>query len=87
MFSFLEEISNLTGLPFDKLGDTFRFINFSNKAIYVEGYASLLLVSEEEIKIKLKKGMLYMSGSNLKLKDMMMYSIMVVGDIKTIKIE
>ena len=87
MFSFLEEISNLTGLPFDKLGDSFRLINFDNRAVYVEGYASLLAVSEEEIKIKLKKGMLYMSGSNLHLKDMMIDSVMVVGNIKTIKVE
>ena len=87
MFSFLEEISSLTGLPFDKLGNGFRLINFSNNAVYVEGYSSLLSVTDSEIKVKLKKGILVLSGDNLKLKDMMNDSIMVVGNIKTMTVE
>ena len=60
----------MIGLDFDLLFGAFKVINFSNKAIYVEGPFSLMSVKEDEIKLKLKKGVLEIAGKNLSIKDM-----------------
>ncbi len=85
MFSFLDEISTLSGLPFDIINKGFRVINLSNRAVYVEGFTGLIDVDSQEIGIKLKKGILKLNGDNLKIKNMNLETILVTGDIRMIE--
>ena len=81
MIGFLEDIMNMTGLPLDIIGGGFRLINFNNKALFISGYVSLLSVTDSQIKLKLKRGVLDVVGKELKLKDMQSDCVMIVGDI------
>lgn len=86
MYSFLEEISNMSGLPLNLINDGFRVINLSNRAVYVEGFKSLIDVDSSEIGIKLKKGIIKLNGDNLRIKNMNLQTLLVVGDIRQIEI-
>lgn len=81
MIGFLEDIMNMTGLPLDIIGGGFSLINFNNKALFISGYVSLLSVTDSQIKLKLKRGVLDVVGKELKLKDMQSDCVMIVGDI------
>lgn len=81
MFSFLDDIAQKTGLPFDILNNGFRVINFNNKSVYIEGFLNILMFEKDLIKIKLKKGLIELEGENLKIKNMDTQSIVVSGNI------
>jgi len=83
LFNFFEDISNLTGLPFDDLKKGFRVINLSNRAVYVEGYKGLIDTESGEMNIKLKKGVIKLTGKNLKIKNLNLETLLVVGEIQT----
>ena len=85
MFGFLEEISTLSGLPFDIINKCFMVINLSNRAVYVEGFTGLIYVEHHEIGIKLKKGILKLNGENLSIKNMNLDTLLVVGDIRNVE--
>ncbi len=86
MFDFFDEIANRTGLPFDILNSGFRVINFSNKSVFIEGFVSIINFLEEEISIKLKKGIVKILGQKLKIKDMNKDSIVISGIITSCEI-
>ena len=86
MFKFFDEIALKTGLPFDILNNGFRLINFSNNAIYVEGFTNIINFETNEVTLKLKKGIVKITGDNLKIKNMNLQTIMVVGNILTVEI-
>ena len=81
MNSFIDNISLLTGLNFDTLFGAYKVINFSNKAVYIEGAFRLISVERAEIKIKLKKGILLVEGNELTLRDIQKGSAVITGNI------
>ncbi|MBQ9792670.1 MAG: YabP/YqfC family sporulation protein [Clostridia bacterium] len=81
MFDFFDEIANRTGLPFDILNKGFRVVNFGNKSVFIEGFVSITNFEEEEISIKLKKGIVKITGKNLAIKNMNIDSIVISGNI------
>lgn len=85
MFSFLEDIYTMSGLSTNVLKGAFRLINLNNKCIYVEGYLKLLSVSSEAINIKLKRDVLSVFGSKLKIKNMTGDTLMILGDISSME--
>ncbi len=87
MFGFLEEVSNLSGLPFDIINKGFRVINLSNRAVYIEGFVALVEVEKTEITIKLKKGIVKILGEELKIKNMNLNTILVVGKVYNMVID
>ena len=87
MFGFLEEVSNLSGLPFDIINKGFRVINLSNRAVYIEGFVALVEVEKTEITIKLKKGIVKILGEELKIKNMNLNTIFVVGKVYNMVID
>lgn len=86
MYDFFDEIALKTGLPFDILNKGFRIINFSNKSIYVEGFTNIVSFENEEIVLKLKKGIIKIQGQNIKIKNMSLETIIIVGDILFVEI-
>lgn len=87
MFGFLEEIENLTGLPFEILKNGFRVINYSNKCVYVENYKSIISFSKTEVSLKISKGIVLILGENLKIKKSNISSIFISGKISSLKVE
>ena len=87
MFGFLEEVSNLSGLPFDIINKGFRVINLSNRAVYIEGFVALVEVEKTEINIKIKKGIVKILGEELKIKNMNLNTILVVGKVYNMVID
>ena len=87
MFGFLEEIENLTGLPFEVLKNGFRVINYSNKCVYVENYKNIISFSKTEVSLKISKGIVLIFGENLKIKKSNTSSIFISGKISSLKVE
>lgn len=86
MFSFFEEITKISGLPFQIFNDNFKLINFGNKAVYIENFKNIVSFESFEVVIKLSKGITKILGENLKIKNMNTNSIVIVGDIKNLEI-
>ena len=86
MFSFLDEIASISGLPFEILNNGFRIINFCNKAVYVEGFQNIIEFSSSVLDIKLKKGVIKLKGFNIKIKNLNQNTIVVTGDISSLEI-
>ncbi len=85
MFFLFDEISKMSGLPMDMINKGFRMINFSNRAVYIEGYTALIDAEPNEIGVKLKKGIIKLNGDDLKIKNMNLDTLLVTGDIKQIE--
>jgi len=85
MFGFLEEILKLTGLPFELLNNGFRIINFNNVSCYIEGYKNILDFSPECISIKLFKGIIKLCGKDLKIKNLNLNTVLIVGQINSVE--
>lgn len=81
MFDFFEDIAKKTGLPFNILNNGFRVINFCNQSVYIEGFKNIISFENSEISIKLSKGIVKITGENLKIKAMNLEDITIVGNI------
>ena len=86
MYDFFDEIASKTGLPFDILNNGFRVINFSNRSVYVEGFTNIINFEDSEVILKLKKGIVKIEGTEIKIKNMNLETIIVVGNIKLVEI-
>lgn len=86
MFSFFDDIASLTGLPFEILNNGFRVVNFCNKAVYVEGFQNVIEFTPTVLNIKLKKGVVKLSGLGLKIKNLSQNTIVVSGKISSLEI-
>ncbi len=86
MFSFFEEIAKLSGLPFEIFNNNFKLINFGNKVVYIENFKNIISFNSFDIEIKLSKGIAKINGDNLKIKNMNIDTIIIVGEIKSLEI-
>lgn len=86
MYDFFEEIVKMSGLPLDIFNSGFRAINFSNKAVFIEGFVNIVSFESIEIIIKLKRGIVKVQGEDLKIKNMNLETILVVGNITNLEI-
>ena len=86
MKAFLEEISKITGLEMGLLNDGYRIVNFSGKAVYVEGIKSILLFDSSQVALKLKKGAIKITGSGIMIKELMQGTILVTGTVTNVEV-
>lgn len=86
MYDFFEEIVKMSGLPLDIFNNGFRVINFSNKSVFVEGFVNIVSFESIEIIIKLKHGIVKIQGENLKIKNMNLETILIIGNITNFEI-
>ncbi len=85
MFSFFSEVAEMSGLPLEILTNGFRVINFSNKAVYIENFKSILQFQTTEIGLKMKKGMMKVLGQDLVIKNLNENTVLVVGKIEKVE--
>ena len=64
--SLMSEIEKLMG----DVGTSasFRIVNLGGKSVYIEGIKSVVAFGENEMQFQLKKNLLVVSGTNLKVK-------------------
>ncbi|MBR4003166.1 MAG: YabP/YqfC family sporulation protein [Clostridia bacterium] len=86
MYDFFEEIVNLSGLPLDIFNKGFRVVNLSNRTVFIEGFVNIVSFESTEIIIKLKRGIVKVQGENLKIKNMNLETILIVGSITNLEI-
>ena len=80
MVGFLEEIAKTSGIDMGVLSGEAR-------VLYVGGGKTKLVeMTSEIVKIKLKKGMAIIIGKGLKLRNLNMQSVLVVGEISHFEI-
>ena len=85
MFSFFSEVAEMSGLPFEILTNGFRVINFSNKAVYIENFKSILQFQTTEVGLKMKKGMMKVLGQDLVIRNLNENTVLVVGKIEKVE--
>ena len=84
MFNFFDELVFEYGLQIDKVSD-FNLINISNKLLYVEGQKGVILISDDVISFKVKKGAICVYGEELKLKRITKTTLVIMGKIKKVE--
>ena len=62
----------------------FRIINLGGKTLYVEGIKCVVSLGESEIILQLKKQMLTITGSDLKVKYLDKTSCVLIGEIYSV---
>ena len=67
-----------------KTGD-FKYINYGNKCVVIEGVRSLIKSSEESVILKLKKGELEVKGNCLFIKELNKNSVCIMGEIASVE--
>jgi len=80
MFTVINQIANEL-----KLDNGFRIINFNNVSCYIEGYKNILDFSPECISIKLFKGIIKLCGKDLKIKNLNLNTVLIVGQINSVE--
>ncbi len=86
MVSFLEEIAKVSGVDPSVVVGSSRVLYLGGKVVVIEGKTRLIEMSGELVKVKLKRGMAVVGGKNLKLKNLNLESVMIVGDIAEFQI-
>lgn len=86
MFKFFEDISKLVGLDEKEYVGGYKIINFDGRAVYIEGYRSLMSISKEEVVLKLKKGRLKVIGKDIVIKDLNEGVLVVYGKITSVEV-
>lgn len=81
MFNFFNEIVNDFGLEGQAV-NSFNIINMSNKLVYMEGHKGIVSISATEIAIKVKNGVVIVSGADLKIKRITSKTLAISGKIK-----
>lgn len=84
MFNFFNEIKD----KFKTLQSKslpYQSVMIGNYLIYVEGFSSLILYSNQSVVFKVKNGVLTISGESLIIKEMSISTITISGEIKSVE--
>lgn len=75
----VEKLMNEVDASFD-----FRIVNLSGKKLYIEGLKSVVCLSDNEMIFQLKKQILVVSGSDLKVKYLDKSTCVLEGQITAV---
>lgn len=78
---FINELTKITGLPFNEAYNDYKIINIGGKTIYVQNYIKLLVYNTENIVLKVKNNELNICGNNLKITELGLKDIIINGNI------
>ena len=81
--SLMSEIEKLMG----EVGASasFRIVNLGGKSIYLEGINSVVSLGDNEMQFQLKKGLIIVCGSELKVKYLDTSTCVITGQIKVVE--
>ena len=84
MFNFFNELIGDYGLEISH-ANKFNLINLSNKLIYIEGHQGVISIAQNIVTVRVKKGVIVISGNNLKIRQITSNTLSVSGEIKSIE--
>lgn len=80
--SFDDKISNSSNdIPFTAIGNNFHLEMFGNKRLSLDGGFMIVEYTEENIKLKFKKGFLEIFGANLVINNVSVDDLLITGKI------
>lgn len=81
--SLMREIEKLM----QDLGTSFsyRIVNLGGESVYIEGIKAVICLDENEMQFQLKKGVLKVVGSSLKVKYLDLSTCTIIGQIKAVE--
>ena len=79
----MEEVEKLMGDV--GTSSSFRIINLGGNSLYVEGIKSVVSFAENEMRFQLKKQLLIVEGSDLKVKYLDKTTCVICGEIKVVR--
>lgn len=86
MIDFFDEISKMTNLPLDLINQGYRYVNFAGKSLYVAGYKKIIVLSKDEVVLKLPKGRMKVVGQDMVIKDLNLSQLILVGKIISVEV-
>ena len=78
----IEKLMNVTNTSFN-----YRIINLGGKSLYIEGIKYVVSLSETEILLQLKSGILTICGTNMKVKYLDKSTCVVNGEISSVVVK
>lgn len=80
----LKEI--FAGIDLTLLKNEYRYYNLGGKAVYIENFVRINTFCKEEVILKLKKGMIKVSGADLFLEELKEDCVLIKGTIKGVDV-
>jgi len=71
---------------FENISDLYRYYNLGGRAVYIENFVRVNTFLPSEIVLKLKKGMIKVSGEELCIKELNKGCIFIEGKIKGVEV-
>ena len=81
--SLMSEIEKLMG----EVGASvdYRIVNLNGHCVYIEGIKSVVSLDETEMQFQLKKGLIVVTGDELKVKYLDTSTCVITGQIKAVE--
>ena len=80
--NLIGEVEKLMG---DGAANTYRIIILSGEKIYIEGIKNVVSFGDSEMQFQLKKCLLVISGSSLKIKYLDKTTCVIIGKIQAVE--
>ena len=87
MNRFLHEIAELTELPYDSVFSSYRCLNLSGRAVYVQGHKGFVTFDASRAVFRVEKKRLCVSGENLHIKHLSQTDAVITGEIVSVTTE
>lgn len=81
MDNYIEEIINVTKLPFNEISKDIKVIMVSNKVLYIANFIKILDYSKERLVLKIHKNTLEISGIDMSISLINKREIIIKGQI------
>ena len=83
--SIVEDIAKVLSLPYSDVLNELNIQIVSNKCIYVTNFISILGYDSNKVILKVKNNVVVINGEDLKIKDIEIKSIIIIGKILNIE--
>lgn len=85
MFNFFDDLKKEFKLQSNGFS-AFNLVMVSTNLVYLEGHKGLLKLSEENITLRVKKGVVCILGKDLKISEMTQKTIAICGEISKVEV-
>jgi len=83
--SLMDEIERL--MQSVETSANYRIVNLGGKSLYVEGLKSVICFGDEEMRFQLKREVVIISGTNLKVKYLDSSTCVINGEISSVVVK
>lgn len=87
MFGFLEELSQISDIPFNVINGKFKICLLGENLVYLSNFIKVLSYSQEKMSFKVKNNVINIEGQNLQISQISPKEIILKGNILNIGLE